>query len=224
MTIADARVSVVIPMYNAEEYIEEAIASVRAQTHKPYEVIAVDDGSTDKSAAIAERLGAICIRGTHTGAGAARNTGVERASGKFLAFLDADDLWTPEKTERQLDLLLHEPEVDMVFGHVQQFTENDPTCISDISAGYVPGTLLIRREQFLRVGPFSAQWTVGEFIDWYARATEFGLVSRLIPDTVLKRRIHDTNLGVRERSSQTDYARVIRAMLDRRRSTGNTQS
>ena len=208
-----ARVSVVIPVYNGAKYLGEAIASVRAQTHSPYEVIVVDDGSTDNSAAVAEQAGVVCIRREHAGAGAARNSGVEKASGEFLAFVDADDLWTPDKTERQLKVLLNEP-VDMVFGHVQQFTERT---VSAAEAGYVPGTLLMRRAKFLEIGLFSTQWTVGEFIDWYARAADSGLQSRLIPEVVLKRRVHDTNLGVRERASHTDYTRVVRAALHRRR-------
>ncbi len=217
--MTEARVSVVIPVYNAAAYIGQAIASVRAQTHKPYEILVVDDGSTDDSVLIAMRAGARCIRRSHEGPGAARNSGVEQASGEYLAFLDADDLWTPDKTGRQLAALRNES-VDMVFGHVQQFHEQAGSSFGP-EAGCLPGTLLIRREQFLRVGLFSTEWAVGEFIDWYARAVDAGLRSSILPDVVLQRRIHDTNLGVRERASQVDYTRVVRAALHRRRNTGN---
>ncbi len=210
-----ARVSVVIPVYNGAHYLQQAIASVIAQTHKPCEIIVVDDGSTDDSAAIAEQAGVLCLRRSHEGAGLARNAGVERASGEFLAFLDADDMWTPDKTERQLAALCSSP-TNMVFGHVEQFRE-DTAAVYAPEAGCIPGALLLRREEFLRVGLFSAEWKIGEFIDWYARATELGLQSTMIPDVVLKRRIHSTNLGVRERASSVDYTRVVRAALHRRR-------
>lgn len=221
--MSKAQVSVVIPVYNGERYLEQAVQSVRAQTHQPREIIVVDDGSTDGSAALAEKLGVTCLRNSHAGAGAARNAGVQRASGKFLAFLDADDLWTPDKTERQLAVLCGASGAAMVFGFVQQFREAAPDEILPAEPGYCAGTMLIRREHFLRVGDFSTEWKIGEFIDWYARAYELGLRSAMITDVLLKRRVHDTNIGIREKASQTDYARVLKAALDRRRGAAGAQ-
>jgi glycosyltransferase involved in cell wall biosynthesis len=100
-------VSVVIPAFNAAETLAEAIESALAQTREPLEVLVVDDGSTDATAEIAERFGppVICIQTANSGVSRARNTGIERAAGDYVAFLDADDLWRPEKLERQLDAL-----------------------------------------------------------------------------------------------------------------------
>jgi hypothetical protein len=81
----------------------------------------------------------------------------------------------------------------------------------------VPGTLLVKRPAFDRVGLFKTDLKVGEFIDWYARAMELGLRSKMLPELLLWRRLHRTNQGVRERQSVTDYARVLKASLDRRR-------
>lgn len=214
-----SRVSAVIPVYNGALYIEEALASVYAQTHQPYEIIVVDDGSVDDSAAIAERAGVRCIRRAHEGAAAARNAGVQAATGDYIAFLDADDVWMPAKTVLQLGVL-RGGKVDMVFGQVQQF--GDAAGEYPVEQGYSAGAMLVRRSDFLRVGWFSTEWMVGEFIDWYARATELGLQSALVPELVLRRRLHSDNLGVRERSAQVDYTRVLRAALQRRRNSNDT--
>lgn len=87
--------------------------------------------------------------------------------------------------------------------------------------GYVTGAMLIRRNAFLRVGPFETRWQVGEFIDWYLKAVERDLKSLMMPEVVLKRRLHNTNTVIRERKSQTDYIRILKASLDRRRRVRN---
>ena len=77
--------------------------------------------------------------------------------------------------------------------------------------------MLIRRESFDRVGPFLTDVRVGEGVDWYARATEAGLKGLILPDIVLERRLHDSNTGIRERDSRSDYLQVVRSALQRRR-------
>jgi len=221
-------VSVVIPVYNGEAYLAEALDSVFAQTHRPLEVIVVDDGSTDLSAEIARAvLGVRYCAQPHSGPGASRNLGVSQARGRFLAFLDADDLWPVGKLARQLAAFDADPTLDIVYGHVQQFRRPAPAGatvederIGGPVPGHVPGTALIRRESFLRVGPIATHLRVGEFIDWYARAQEAGLNSLMLPEVLLKRRVHTENLGIGERASRTDYVRVLKASLDRRRAHG----
>jgi len=187
-------ISVIIPVYNYDRYLAEAIESVLSQTYHHLEAIVVDDGSTDQSAEIARSFAARGIRycyQVHAGIGPARNKGVELAQGDFLAFLDADDRWPQYKTERQLRAFESDPTLEMVFG-----------------------------QAFSRVGKFQSDWKVGEFIDWYARAVELKLCSLVLPDLLLWRRIHDSNQGVRERQSVSDYARVLKAKLDRKRAEG----
>src|ERR1700721_4618512 len=95
------KISVVIPAYNAAAFLPRSIASVRAQTLQPVEVIVVDDGSTDDTKAVAAGLGGRVITRTNSGPSAAKNTGIRMASGDWIALLDADDRWSPEKLERQ---------------------------------------------------------------------------------------------------------------------------
>lgn len=222
-------VSVIIPAYNCEAYLAEAVGSVLAQTYRPLEIVIVDDGSTDRSAEVARSFDDKSIRYCYqenAGIGAARNKGIELARGEYFAFLDHDDTWTPDKLSLQMACFEEDPEMEMVFGQVTEFHQSPlggPTharagAEGQAFAGFVAGTLLIKRESFFKVGPFETQWRLGEFVDWYARATELGLKSHLLAYVVMKRRIHDTNIGIRERSSQVDYVRILKRALDRRRS------
>lgn len=220
-------VSVIIPVYNSEKYLAEAIESVLAQTYCPTEVIVVDDGSTDRTPEVAKQFSKK-IRYYYQkngGIGVARNTGVDVATGQFLAFLDSDDLWLKDKLMRQMAIFDVDPKLDMVFGHVEQFYspelgENEKRHIrpsAEVMPGYLAGAMLIKREPFLRAGPFETIWRVGEFIDWYLKAVEQGLKSFMLSEIVLRRRLHITNTVIRERKSQTDYVRILKSSLDRRR-------
>lgn len=226
----DQLVSVIIPVYNYERYLAEAIESVLNQTHQQLEVIVVDDGSTDRSGEVAESFadrGVQYCRQVHAGIGPTRNKGVELARGEFLAFLDADDRWPLEKIERQLNAFESDQTLEMVFGYALQL-QNGPeweagvkdykASVAGMVPGMVPGTMLVKRDTFVRVGLFKGGLKVGEFIDWYSRAVELNVRSLILPELLLWRRIHDSNQGVRERQSVSDYARVLKAKLDRARS------
>jgi len=223
-------ISVIIPVYNYERYLGEAIESVLGQTYQDLEVIVVDDGSTDRSGDVARSFAGRGVRycqEVHAGIGPARNKGVELAQGEFIAFLDADDRWPLEKIERQLRAFENDPALEMVFGQALQL-QNGPAweagvrdknlTVDGMVPGMVPGTMLIKRDAFFRVGLFKGDLKVGEFIDWYARAVELKVRSLVLPELFLWRRIHDSNQGVRERQSVSDYARVLKAKLDRKRS------
>ena len=219
-------VSVVIPVHNGERYLGDAIDSVLAQRHRPIEIVVVDDGSADASAAVCARVTGIrYVYQSRAGAAAARNRGVEISTGALLAFLDADDLWLPDKLSCQIAALNAEPRPDMVFGHVRQFhsPELDGQTKARIAgdgtvlAGHVVGTLLVSRAAFDRVGPFATRWRIGESLDWFSRARDLGLAYVTVPDVVLLRRLHTGNMMRHERHSTGDYTRILKASLDRRR-------
>jgi glycosyltransferase involved in cell wall biosynthesis len=227
-------VTVMIGVYNCAAYLGEAIESVLCQSHKPVELIVVDDGSDDGSGAVAERYGAEvrCFRQERGGMAAARNRAVDEASGSFFAFLDADDRFPPDKLERQLAVFATDPELDIVFGHVAEFLSPDLTDearellrapVEDMPWP-TPNLMLVKRDAFFKVGRFSTDLRVGIGVDWYARATEQGLKSCIPPVVVLERRLHATNNGVRERTSRPQYLHVLKAALDRRRALENTGS
>ena len=111
------KVSVVIPTYNRESFITKAIDSVEAQTYRNVEVVVIDDGSTDNTRSLLERRYGEKVRyfyQENKGIAAARNTGIRESSGDYIAFLDSDDYWVPEKLERQMELFRKHPEYGMV--------------------------------------------------------------------------------------------------------------
>lgn len=228
------RISAIIPTHNRAGYLPEAIASVRAQEPAKgveTEIIIVDDGSTDDTAGVAERYGASVrfVRQMHAGAAVARNHGVSLATGNMIAFLDADDVWLPQKLALQMAWLETRSHLDMVFCHAKQFISEDAmqhaTAIPDrlrVLPAMVAGGLLAWRKAFDRVGALDASYTRTDFIDWLARANGAGLKHDVLPQMLLRRRWHDHNQGVTRLDKVTDYTRVVKAVLDRRRAASQS--
>ena len=111
-------VSVVMPLYNAEQYVEEAIRSVLAQTYPDFELLIIDDGSTDRSGHIAGSISDSRVRlvwQKHRGVAGARNTGISLASGQYIALLDAADRWSPDKLERHVRHLRENPDIGVSY-------------------------------------------------------------------------------------------------------------
>ncbi len=221
------KVSTIINVYNGERYIAEAINSVINQEYSNMEIIVIDDGSTDKTKAIVQKFvpHVTYIYQENLGIASAKNNGIENATGDFFAFLDADDLWTKEKTTIQLNQLLNDASLDMVFSFIEQFyspelsedERNSYYCPEKPSPGIGSVTMIIRKESFSKVGLFNSQWRKGIFNDWYLRACEIGLKSEVNPEVFAKRRIHNNNHGIIHRDKSVDYVRMLKASLDRRR-------
>ena len=229
--------SVVIPAYNAAAYLGEALDSVLAEaaglgTARATEIVVVNDASRDQTAEIAMSYAdqgvRLVSRAAQGGIGAARNSGVAAAGGDYLAFLDADDLWTRNRLQHLFAALDNAGAAGVSFGHVRQFAcaRMDPALRGklrvppDPMPAYCAGGMLLRRADYNSVGGFTETIKVGEFIDWFARAREKGLRPVLIDDVVLERRIHGANQSVQHRQSYADYAHVLKHALDRRRLGG----
>lgn len=221
-------ISVIIPVYNTEKYLAESIESVFSQTYRPVELIVVDDGSTDGSAAVARRYlpRLTCLRQANAGSSAARNAGLLAAQGDFYAFLDADDIWTEDKLALQFAAFRSDPRLDVIFGHIEQFysPELDAeyrkriSCPGGLIPGYCSSTMLVKRQAFLRAGMFNPEVFIGEDMEWYFRAQEADLQIGMLPDLVYRRRLHETNKGLVRKQQQIQRVRIIKAALDRRRS------
>jgi glycosyltransferase involved in cell wall biosynthesis len=219
--MADELVSVVIPVYNGERFLAQAIESVLGQTWREVEVIVVDDGSGDHSGEIARRFAPVrCLRQDNAGQAAARNRGAAAATGRFLAFLDADDLWLEDKLERQLAAFRAAPELAVVFGWAEEFLEaGQPQGGRPLRRlpAQLPSAMLIRRTAFAELGGYDPRWQLAEVADFYSRLQEAGLACRTLDRVVYRRRLHGRNIGVLKAAERVAYLNVVAAALARRR-------
>ena len=140
-------VSIITPVYNGERYLGEAIKSVLAQTWQDWELIVIDDGSTDETPNILRSFGdprIVCIRQENQGAARARNTGLDAARGEYIAFLDADDLYLPSALADLAHFLRRNPQYDVVFsdGHVCDETGRTQSRLSEVRPGVYTGDIL----------------------------------------------------------------------------------
>jgi len=195
----DPRVSVVIPAYNAEVYVRATLDSVLAQTFTDYEIIVVNDASTDSTPDILreyERDGRICVveHDVNRGLAAARNSGIRRARGEFVTFVDADDLWRAEKLEYQMRVLQAHPEVNFVSNSSLWFRDGEtpdfpplpeepelrPVDWQSLVLGASPfsaSNAIVRADCLREVGLFDERLRAAEDRDlWIRLARRFGTV------------------------------------------------
>lgn len=204
-------VSVVIPAFNAERFLDAALRSVIAQTVSPQEIIVVDDGSRDGTADVARRFGGavLLITQDNQGVSAARNRGAASASGDWLAFLDADDEWLPHKLERQLEQTDGRPDVVACFTeemlhdertgatwHVRYRNEPDMVRVL-LLEGCVIGnnsSVMVRKGVFMEVGGFDLGLSYSADWDMWLRLAERGAFS-LVAEPLVHYRIHAGSMG-----------------------------
>jgi glycosyltransferase involved in cell wall biosynthesis len=204
-----ARVSVVIPAYNAERTLGATVESVLAQTFRDLEVLVIDDGSQDGTASVAASFGepVTCITMPNGGVSAARNTGIERSSGELVAFLDADDLWAPGKLQRQIELLDANPDVGFVttsaLGVGQDLERLDTrpawsvpdACEALLLHSMVLGNCsspLIRRDVLEALGGFNPRFSQSADWDFFLRASRTTQLVAIDEPLVLYRVLEDS--------------------------------
>ena len=227
-------VSCIVPVFNGERYLPEALDSILAQTYRPYEIIVADDGSTDGTREVVQGYGERIryLYQPNARPAAARNLGLGAVTGELIAFLDADDIWHPEKLMRQVSRFRERQELDYCVTHVHNFwmpeMQHESEQFKDHPRsrpmpGYVTQALMARRTLFDRVGGFNTELKNADAADWFMRADAQGAVSELLPDVLVRRRLHQNNrtrqLGS---NSRDEYLRLLKASLVRRR--GETQA
>jgi glycosyltransferase involved in cell wall biosynthesis len=198
-------VSCIIPVYNGERYIGEAIESVRKQTYSNLEIVVVDDGSTDQTAAVVKKFGSGIkyFYQPNAGPGPARNFGIRASSGEWLAFLDADDLWLPDKIKLQAERLLSSPRMDLCFSLMRNFW--DPKLsqrekkfkqegLVKLCPPFSLCTLLAPRSSFEKIGKFDYRFFLGEEVDLFLRMSEYGLNYEVVERVLVRRRLHGANM------------------------------
>lgn len=227
--VIEPLVSVIIPVYNGEKYLSETLDSVTAQTYTPYEIVLVDDGSTDGGAAIAKIYPSVrYFFQKNSGIAAARNRAIEVAKGDLVAFLDQDDLWTPNKLKVQVRYALEHPEVALVLAREKLFFSDG--YYSEFVAKHlymgrehlslVPGVWLIRREALKVVGGMDGAYKLADDVDWLMRFFDAGYRYGFVDETVLHKRIHGENASLKLHVAIDEILTAFRASIHRRRETG----
>ncbi len=190
------RVSVIIPAYNVQDFVVQAIRSAQLQTVPPDEIIVADDGSSDETARRAEEAGAIVLRGCRGNGSIARNRGAEAATGEVLMFLDGDDWWHPYKVEMHLRAHQDDPECAFVYdcakvvqsGHIDQGIMGNLGPLTpewrhfmDWRSWTSGSSFSVRREQYRSVGGFNEALIALQDVDFWVRATHARGRARRIP-------------------------------------------
>lgn len=219
-------VSVVIPVFNGERFLREAVESVLDQQYSPLEIIIVDDGSMDDTATVARSLPETVryLYQTNQGPAAARNRGIEHARGDLIAFADADDVWPPAKLELQLPHLIKDPVLEIVMGKTQQVLLSDTVDggtraeeFGEPAFSVNLGSAVIRKSVFDRVGLFDEAMRYSEDVDWFMRAREAGAAIMTLDAVTLFYRQHEQNMSRGKSTSELNVLKALKKSLDRRR-------
>ena len=221
-------VSVVMPVYNGEKYLAQAIQSILDQTYTPYEIICIDDKSTDTTLSILESFGdavRIIQNSENNGAAASRNAGILFAQGDFLAFADADDIWDSKKLASQMNQFQKDPTLDISFTMIQNFFS--PELSEDFKLkrsfptepipGQITGTAVIKRSSFEKVGLLNPKYRIGDFIEWMMRANSLGFKKAMVEEVLYLRRVHENNMSAHNQETHASYLNVVKEVLNRKR-------
>lgn len=207
--IKEPLISVIVPVFNGDRYIGAALESAFKQDYRPIEIIVVDDGSTDYTAEVAQSFeDVIYIHQSNQGVAAARNVGISVAEGEFIAFLDADDLWTQEKLTIKFRNFLEKRTKRPAWLKEEQLVEDQ--------MGGVPN-LVVRKSVFEEVGVFDANCRSGSDLDWVIRTKDAKIRGATLPHILLYRRIHDLNLSYKWRGGRGLLLKSLKSSIDRQR-------
>lgn len=215
------KISAVIPAYNSQNFILDAISSIQNQTHPIDEIIVIDDGSEDDTQLTIQNLNANIIyhKQENQGPSAARNKGIEIAKGDWIAFLDADDQWVTDKIEKQLQVLAKNPELHLIAGDMQEiginnelithsvlakhkllekFSANQSQALKNalaelLATNFIPtGTVLVKRSTLLALGMFNSTIRFGEDLELWAKIAACHPIT-CMPELLMLRRLHGHN-------------------------------
>ena len=202
-------ISTIIAVYNGEQYLAEAIDSVLEQTLPSDEIIVINNASTDRTKEILDQYPQIKVYNQdEPSQWVSMNMGIDLAVGKYLTFLDADDMWLPDKNKLQLEFIQSNEEKDMVFCNCQQFVKNPDGQIVYKAAqnAVLQWGMMIEREKFLKIGKFDKTFQAS-FIHWFQNASLRGFTYDVLPQVLAYRRVHLSNV------THTDKYRYNLTML-----------
>ncbi len=232
--MADDGISVIIPAYNVDNFIGETVASVVAQTWPVNEILVIDDGSTDGTAAWLKDMAGKDARlqvltSDRMGPSGARNLGLKAATRPLIAFLDGDDVWPRDKVARQMARFTAADRPDVVSGLIQRFRKLEPGTLTpagepgEIMAHVNLGACLFRRQVFDIVGFFDERLRHCEDVDLMLRVREAGLKLVIMHEVSLYYRIRPgslTQTKTSEGQKEVSALMALRLSIGRRRSSG----
>ena len=222
-------VSVVIPVYNGEQYLSTALDSVFSQNYHPFEVIVIDDGSVDNSAVVSQSYERVrYIHQTNQGVPVARNAGIGEARGEYIAFMDQDDVWLPNKLKLQMEYLVAHPKVGYVLAKQRMFLEHGvdhpswlrTELLNEDHVAFTPSAFLTRKDVFEQIGRYDVGHQTASDVEWFFRAKDRGIVSAIISEVLLLKRVHANNQSNNVDALHREYFKIIRASI-RQQSKGN---
>ncbi len=202
--MSSLKVSVIVAARNAERFLPQALKSILSQSYQPHEIIVVDGRSTDGTAQIARscpRVRYFCQTGE--GFADAWNIGIGEAEGDLIAILDSDDLWVPDKLRLQAGRLALHENIQYTVGKVKFFLEDGcalpkgfkKELLEGEYVGHMPSNLVARSSLFREIGLFDTRWSIASDLEWFARARNRNIPMDIIPEVLLHRRVHNSNLS-----------------------------
>ncbi|HBB32700.1 MAG TPA: hypothetical protein DDZ80_09135 [Cyanobacteria bacterium UBA8803] len=219
-------VSIIIVVKNGERYLARAIDSILNQTYKHYEIIVVDGQSTDNTEKIAKsypQVRYLCQKSQ--GIANAYNMGIDASIGEFIAFLSHDDTWTPNKLSAQVNYLIDNPHIQYTVAKVKFILEEGhsiqpgfrPELLEGEHIGSIMETLVVRKSLFDLIGKLNPEFSVAEDVDWFARAKDNHIPMAIIPEVLLHKRVHDTNLSLTSSVNNQNLLKILRSSIKRKR-------
>jgi len=235
------KVSTIVPTYNYAHFLRDCVNSIIQQTYKDFEIVVIDDGSTDETRAIVESLiesnPGVQIRyiyQNNQGPAAARNHGIREAQGEYIAFCDADDVWAPEKLDKQLDLFEQDPELAMIFSDMSQQVEDgcyeesyfhkrgiNPEKFTNVYSKLIernnfiiPTTVVLRRKILDDVGIFDERYRVGEDYELWLRIAKKYKIGYIDKPLVI-RFSHEGSISRTKDVYCRDNIRITKELLSR---------
>lgn len=221
-------ISVIIPVFNGAAFLADAINSVLNQHYHPLEIIVVDDGSTDNTAEVVQMMAGNIkyVYQENNGPASARNKGIGKATGKYLAFLDADDIWAENKLNHQIELMNKKTTIGGVIGstHLIPLSMEIEKAVSESAEKGMfmmsLGSALFRKGVFKKVGDFDEEMFSGEDIDWFFRAREANVHLLIHKDVVLYFRQHGKNISNDRKMVNSCLLKAYKKSINRRKKSG----